>query len=69
MIRVEDVSEKKVLFTESKSDQYFLRSEPKSALNPENGWLRFLSSQRKLLPTVTSVSVITIVNGGDHLVK
>ena len=38
-----------MLFTASKTETHFPRYEPKSALSPENGSLRFHSSLRKLL--------------------
>ena len=61
---VEDVSEKKILFTESKTDQYFSWNWRKSAPTPENSWLRFFSWLRKLFPPVTSVSVCALY--GTH---
>ena len=69
MISEEEVSVKEILFTEFKSDQYVPRYKPKSALNPENASLRFHSLVRKLLHSVTSVSVITIVIGGKRRAK
>ena len=48
-----------MLFTESKTDQYFSRNWQKSAPTPENSWLRFLSSLRKLFPPVTSVLLVS----------
>ena len=59
----------KILFTGTKTDQYFPRYDPKSALISENGLLGFHSSLRKLLPLVTSQESKTSLFWYSHVIS
>ena len=58
-----------MLFTASKTDQYFPRYDPKSALISENGLLGFHSSLRKLLPRVASQESKTSFFWYSHVIS